>query len=247
MGTRFDLLLIGPGPAAAGRLWTGIAAELERLDGMLNRFEPASEVSRINAGASRAPVAVSPEMAEILRLCAAYYDSTERLFDVTLRDFSRVAFPAPRSVSFGGASLTLDFGGFAKGYALRKIGATLREAGARSAFADFGNSSILGIGRHPYGACWKVSLPNPCTQQTLDEFGLENRALSTSGNTARHNGHIVNPQTGVYDTELKLAAVAADDPLDAEVLSTVRMIAGSRQWERIARNFGNMQATLYTL
>ena len=71
------------------------------------------------------------------------------------------------SVRFDGEETSLDFGGFAKGYALKKIGVLLREAGVGSAFVDFGNSSILGIGRHPYGPCWRVSLPDPATGNAL--------------------------------------------------------------------------------
>ena len=121
---------------------------------------------------------------------------------------------------------SLDFGGFAKGYALKKIGVLLREAGVGSAFVDFGNSSILGIGRHPYGPCWRVSLPDPATGNALAEFDLVDRALSVSGNTAAHTEHIVNPRTGLRDASRQIVAVVADDPLDAEVVSTAWMIAG---------------------
>lgn len=245
MGTRFDLLLIGPGEGAAATLWAAVAGELERLDRMLNRFDPASEVARINACAASDSVGISAEMEAVLGLCRDYHARTDGLFDVTLGDFSRVTFPAPGYIRLGGAAL--DFGGFAKGYALRRIGAILRRAEVRSAFVDFGNSSILALGRHPYGACWKVGLPDPFTGRTLAEFDLEDRALSTSGNTANHTAHIVDPHTGIYDAGRKVAAVAADDPLDAEVLSTVRMIADAGQWERIAASFENLQATLYTL
>lgn len=247
MGTRFDLLLIGCGRSAAEEVWREVAGELECLDRMLNRFDPASEVSRLGAAAGREPVAVSAEMEAILRLCADYHRRTEGLFDVTLHDFSRVTFTAAGCVSLGGGETTLDFGGFAKGYALRKIGARLRRAGVRDAFVDFGGSSILGLGSHPYGSGWKVSLPDPRTGRPLDEFLLSDRALSTSGNTATHTAHIVHPLTQRYATARAYAALVADDPLDAEVLSTVRMIAGEAEWGRIAPRFAPMQATLYTL
>lgn len=247
MGTRFDLLLVGADPIPAERLWMDISDELERLDKLLNRFDPLSEVSRVNATAGRTSIAVSPELATVLRLCAFYYESTEHLFDVTRRDFAQIDFSASGDIRFGDPTLSLDFGGFAKGYALRKIAAMLRGAGIGSAFVDFGNSSILGVGRHPYGTCWKVGLENPYTQASLAEFCLEDRALSTSGNLPQYTGHIVDPRTGVGNRERKFAAVVSRDPLDAEVLSTVWMIADTGQRERIARNFENMQGFLYML
>lgn len=247
MGTRFDLLAIDSDPRRLGGVWTEIEAELTRLDRLLNRFDPASEVARVNAGAAHGIVEIGEELEAILRLCRSYYERTEHLFDVTLRDFSRLGFPEPGRLFFGDPSLSLDFGGLAKGYALREVERLLRQASVGSAFVDFGNSSILCLGRHPYGSCWKVSLPDPYTQQPLDEFDLEDRALSTSGNTAQHTGHIVNPLTGEYDRKRKVAAVVAADPLDAEVLSTVWMVADAGQRDWIGENFKEMQATLYTL
>ena len=123
------------------------------------------------------------------------------------------------SVSY--THLTLDFGGFAKGYALKKIQEILLRGNIENAFVDFGNSSIMGIGHHPYGDCWKVSLQNPYTQQTLDEFCLTDNTLSTSGNTEQYTGHIINPLTGIYNEQKKVTSILSDNPLDAEILSTV--------------------------
>ena len=131
--------------------------------------------------------------------------------------------------------------------ALKKIGVLLREAGVGSAFVDFGNSSILGIGRHPYGPCWRVSLPDPATGNALAEFDLVDRALSVSGNTAAHAEHIVNPHTGLRDASRQIVAVVADDPLDAEVVSTAWMIAGEPQRRRIACGFDKLEVYAYIL
>ncbi|KAB6330869.1 FAD:protein FMN transferase, partial [Bacteroides xylanisolvens] len=45
MGTRFDILLIHSDIDRLNTLWADIAYELERLDKILNRFDPHSEVS----------------------------------------------------------------------------------------------------------------------------------------------------------------------------------------------------------
>ena len=145
------------------------------------------------------------------------------------------------------SELTLDFGGFAKGYALQKIRNILQQENLQNAFIDFGNSSILGMGHHPYGNCWKVSFLNPYNQSILKEFNLKNCALSTSGNTLQYNRHIINPLTGIYNGERKASTVLSPDPLEAEILSTVWMIADHSQREHIAKNFKDIQATLYDL
>ena len=48
MGTRFDILLIHSDIDRLNTLWADIAYELERLDKILNRFDPHSEVSKIS-------------------------------------------------------------------------------------------------------------------------------------------------------------------------------------------------------
>ena len=238
MGTRFDLLIAGIDLPRADALWERTTALLEHLNRVFDRFDPASEVARVNAAAARAPVEVGPELGEALQSCQTYCERTEGLFDITLRDLSRVRLGTEAgvvSVRFDGEETSLDFGGFAKGYALKKIGVLLREAGVGSAFVDFGTSSILGIGRHPYGPCWRVSLPDPATGNALAEFDLVDRALSVSGNT------------GLRDASRQIVAVVADDPLDAEVVSTAWMIAGEPQRRRIACGFDKLEVYAYIL
>lgn len=247
MGTRLDVLLIQPDLAHLNQLWLDITNELERLDKMLNRFDPESEVAQLNARMPQTPLQVSEEFHGILRLCQHYYEKTFHLFDITLNDFSLVTLYNDRKVSFSTSRLTLDFGGFAKGYALKRIKEILLQGDIQHAFVDFGNSSILGIGHHPYGDCWKVIFQNPYDQRTLNEFNLKDTTLSTSGNTLQHTRHIINPLNRTYNEERKASTILSSDPLDAEVLSTVWMIADEEQRERITENFKNIQGTIYTL
>ena len=171
----------------------------------------------------------------------------KRLFIFSTSHFSQIQIHGNHHISFSNFSVTLDFGGFAKGYALKKIQEILLRGNIENAFVDFGNSSIMGIGHHPYGDCWKVSLQNPYTQQTLDEFCLTDNTLSTSGNTEQYTGHIINPLTGIYNEQKKVTSILSDNPLDAEILSTVWMIADDQQREQINENFKHIKGTIYTL
>lgn len=247
MGTRFDILLIQPDLNHLDQIWSDITTELERLDKMLNRFDPHSEVTRLNNSLPQTGISISQELALILQLCLFYYEKTLHLFDITLKDFSQIKLNNNQNTFFASSPLSIDFGGFAKGYALRKIEKILFQGNIQHAFINFGNSSIMGIGHHPYGDCWKVSLLNPYNQELLEEFDLLNSTLSTSGNTLQHTKHIINPLTGVYNEQKKIAAILSSDPLDAEILSTVRMIADKEQQEQINKNFTNIQETIYSL
>ena len=59
-------------------------------------------------------------MEDALRLCGDYYERTLHLFDVTLGHFRDVTVGAGK-VIFRNPMVRLDFGGFAKGYALRSV------------------------------------------------------------------------------------------------------------------------------
>lgn len=247
MGTRLDVLMIHTDSAHLNRLWLEIIQQLESLDKMLNRFDARSEVAQLNSRSSQNTASISRELEAILQQCSYYYESTLHLFDVTLKDFSRIQLHGNQCISSTDTTFSFDFGGFAKGYALQLIREILEQGDIRHAFVDFGNSSIMGIGHHPYGDCWKVSLLNPYNRQPLDEFNLMNATLSTSGNTLQYSGHIVNPLTGMSNKQKMMATILSANPLDAEILSTVWMIADEKQREQIKKNFSNIKETIYTL
>ena len=130
---------------------------------------------------------------------------------------------------------------------MKKIKELIEQENVNHAFVNFGNSSILGMGHHPYGDSWKVSFLNPYNQSLLNEFNLQNTALSTSGNTLQYTGHIMNPLTGIFNEQRKASSILSPDPLEAEVLSTVWMIANEQEQKKISEKFNNIQATLYNL
>ena len=223
MGTRLGMIVVGMDEDKVVPLWEHLHDLVFRLDRMLNRFDPESEVARLNMCDVPAGCPMSAEMASVFLLAQEYETKTQGLFDVTWD---------------GGK---LDFGGFAKGYFLRICGNILREAGVECAFVDFGNSSILGIGHHPYGDSWKVEVMNPYTHLPVMEYSLVDKAMSTSGNTPSYSGHIRNPHTGEACSDRHLVSVVSPDPLDAEVLSTVLMIADAGQYPSLQEEFPDAQ------
>ena len=245
MGTRLEALIVHSDKDMLSGLWLSMVRMLESMDSTFDRFAPESEVSGINAR-SHDIVDIGPVMEDALRLCRDYYDRTMHLFDVTIGNFPDMSV-CPGKAVFRNPSVRLDFGGFAKGYALRSVRQLLVENGVKDAFIDFGGSSIIGIGHHPYGDCWKVSLDSPWSGTGLRDFPLMDKALSTSGNTRFYSGHIVNPLTGAANSKRMVTTVMADDPLDAEVLSTVWMIADREQMQQISERFGEFEADIYEL
>ena len=219
MGTRLELLAAGVEREKMEALWDSLYDIAFSLDNHLNRFDPTSEVSYLNMYDNPLEQEKSEILTEVVNLAREYYDRTAGLFDVIDSDGK------------------LDFGGFAKGYFLRLCEKALRDAGVGCAFVDFGSSSILGIGHHPYGDSWRVGVVNPYTRLTVREVSLNNESMSTSGNTPAYSGHIRNPRTDQPCERRKMVNVVSKDPLDAEVLSTVLMIADEQDKDILKATF----------
>ena len=226
MGTRLEVLTIGVPKEMMTRLWEKLSAKAIALDAMLNRFDPTSEVSILNHSDNPLELEMSEDLSEMVHLADEYYDKTNGLFDVVDGEGK------------------LDFGGFAKGYFLKKCEEMLRSKDVSCAFVDFGSSSILGIGKHPYGDSWKVGVVDPYTRMQVCEVSLIDCSMSTSGNAPSYSGHIRDPRTGASCQGRKLVTVLSDNALDAEVLSTVLMIAGDEEREKILKNFPKSTAIL---
>lgn len=249
MGTRFDILLADVSSELGESCWTQVVAELQRLDKILNRFDPTSEVARLNQSAFEKPFEASVELWSILKECEKYHQMTNGVFDVTLKDFGLIRFhPKTDSISFKTPSVSLDFGGYAKGYALEKIKQILKSKKIENAFIDFGNSSIMGLGRHPYGDSWKISIENPFNiGEVLGEFTLSNTTLTTSGNTPGYTAHIINPFSGIRNEEKKCVCLITRDACEGEVLSTVLIAASMSEKQEIIAKFDPERVVEYNL
>ena len=139
--------------------------------------------------------------------------------------------------------MTLDFGGFAKGYALERIKQLLIKETAGSALVNFGNSSILALGVHPFGDHWPVGLANPFRDgEEAYGFKLRDGALSISGHTPEHPRHIIDPGSGGYVARDGFVAVQGRSPLVAEVLSTALFAAPETKWSGIMENYTDYRA-----
>lgn len=200
MGTRIEVLMTDIERRAGEVVWDALLVYIIAADSLLNRFDPSSEVSRINTSGAQP----SPELSEWLDTAEHYRVMSGGIFDVR----------------YGGL---LDFGGIAKGAVLRYAAGLLRGRGVLNALVDFGGSSILGLGHHPYGDAWEISLPDPYNGETLATVRLNDSALSVSGNRPGYGGHIVDPRSGARISGRRTVLVNSADPLDAEVMSTVLM------------------------
>lgn len=245
MGTRLDVVLLDVDEADAKALWEECVTDIEKLEATVSRFNPGSEVSLVNRSEPLSTVAVSPGFREILDLASEMCRLTEGTFDVTLGDGSHFSYDASGALLIPSGGLKIDMGGLAKGFAVDRMCRRLKNAGVKRAFISFGGSSIAGLGSHPGGESWRVSIADPFTGHPLRTVDLRDESLSTSGNSKEYRGHIIDPATGRAVTGRRLSAIVAPSAIDAEVLSTAWLVADADTRRRILNNFSVKEEFVY--
>jgi thiamine biosynthesis lipoprotein len=138
--------------------------------------------------------------------------------------------PSQHSVGVQRAGVVLDLGGLAKGYAVDRAVALLREWSISAALVHAGQSTAYALGKSPEGEDWLVDLRCPDRPtETLGRLPLCDAALSGSGQQL-HGPHIVDPRTGQPAGALAAWAVAPTGAL-ADGLSTAFMLMSPEELE----------------
>ena len=247
MGTRLDALLFGAERGKLEAVWRQMVAEIGRLERIMSRFDAEATLFRLNRDATLFPADVSEELWDVLQECKRYHEQTDGCFDIAHGRFGAVEFDDARRTIFLREGVTLDLGGCGKGYALRTARRLLEAEGVQRALVNFGDSSALATGAHPHGDGdgWPVAICDPYTQQQRGVICLRNDALSVSGNSPSRPLHIIRPATGVYVTGRKMTVAVADDPVEAEALTTALMVADEEEAARIAARFNVKEYGIY--
>lgn len=247
MNTKMELLLCGLKKTDAEFAFNQIYEETGRVEKMLNRFDPRSEVSKINSNPSGG-IKISEEFCAILEQCLTFNRLTCYFFDVCINT-GNSAVPGTKKFLMDAEKgiilpvntvLHFDFGAFAKGYVLDRIKTILEKISVSNALVNFGHSSILALGHHPHGNCWKISLQhsfNPTLE--VFTFDLFDEILTTSGVLPSKKAHIRSPFTGELKTEPATYSVVTKTGAEGEAISTALYAANDDVQRRaILKNFG---------
>ncbi len=141
-------------------------------------------------------------------------------------------------------ALQLDFGAFAKGYAVDRIIERLRAIGIRNAIINAGGDlrAIGGHGERP----WRIGIRDPRQPGVLASVELrEDESVFTSGDYERfyiYQGeryhHILDPRSGAPARGVRSVTVIHHDAASADAAATALFVAGPQRWWQIARRMG---------
>jgi thiamine biosynthesis lipoprotein len=253
MGTDVELLVDAE---QADDALDAAECEFHRLEALLSRFRPDSELSRLNFGRE---LEAGPDLLRVVALALEARDRTGGRFDPTLHDalvaagydrsFELVAASSgpvatsapPRRAAAAvvadvvvvdgvirlGEGVRLDLGGIGKGYAAERAAELLATAGPCLVSAG-GDVATR-------GGSWPVGVETSGDPLTLELRG--GSALATSGRDrrrwrrgGRELHHLIDPATGEPSaSDLLRVTVVAADAVVAEVEAKALFLTGSER------------------
>ena len=213
MGTLLDVQLYHEQPKAGLLILRQACQEARRLEALLSRHAPGSELALLNGQAGRGPVSVSPELFDLLRAARHWAQWSQGAFDPTVgtllhlwrnagnrrqapaddciqaalqaSGWAKLRLIRPSLVELTRAGVELDLGGIGKGYAVDRMGDILRQHGVHHALINFGESSLLAIGTRPDGRSWPIALRGLDGAVSAAEIAIQDRAIGTSASFGR--------------------------------------------------------------
>ena len=133
--------------------------------------------------------------------------------------------------------MALDMGGITKGYAVDRAIEILKKSGVKGAILNAGGD-LMTFGNRSDKDPWIIGLQHPRNPEEISaSFAADNSragtSVATSGdyqkffivNGKRHS-HILDPKTGMSNSEVISATVTAPSVMQADILATIAFIMG---------------------
>ncbi len=141
-------------------------------------------------------------------------------------------------------AVALNFGAFAKGYAIALQIEGLKKLGIDNAVINAGGDLSV-IGKHGERA-WNIGIRHPRSEQILASIEAQHgESIFTSGDyersyqyQGRRYHHILDPNTGYPTDDVQSVTVIHDDAGVADAAATAIFVAGSKHWQVTAKNMG---------
>ncbi len=208
MGTFVNMISFHPSQGAAEEAMGKAFTEIDRLTGLMNRFQSNSCIGQLNASGSldEAP----PEVMAVLRSSLHYHGMSQGAFDITVKpvvDLYQQSFrannapPSPEalkdamerigsqhlrltnnSVSFARSGMEVTLDGIAKGYIIDRAMDLLRKLDIQHGLINAGGDIIVHGGKGE-GKPWRIGIEDPWKRKRYaDVVTLTSGAIATSGN-----------------------------------------------------------------
>lgn len=257
MGTVVEIMAEGLESSKLETAVDAAFAEIARLDKLLSAYHQDSDVSRLSQSDNGSQV--TTETAEVLALGLDVAQRSGGAFDLTLGRLNSLwaisdgarRVPGQKAISaalrgIGPTSLSLDgrlvnkrmphlqidLGGIAKGYAVDRAIAVLKQHGITSAAVNAGGDMYL-LGQRPQRP-WRIGIQHPREKDAvLETVQVSDQAVVTSGDYERffvqegiRYHHIFDPQSGFPARDCQSVTIIADSVALGDALATAVFVLG---------------------
>jgi thiamine biosynthesis lipoprotein len=191
-----------------------VCREVARLEGLLSRFLPESEISRINGSAGIRSEKINREAYAVLSKAVEFPRFFPGCFDVTIGPLVTLWHAAKESLAqpddasvkrilplvdyrdlildrlemtagLRKVGQSLDLGGIGKGRAGDKILEVLQRFGISSAYSNLGGN-VVTLGAKPDGSPWRIGIQHPRqADRLIGAVSVVGRTVVTSGDYQR--------------------------------------------------------------
>jgi thiamine biosynthesis lipoprotein len=192
-----------------------VCSEVARLEGLLSRFLPDSDISRVNRSAGTKSEKVSPETFDVLSKAVEFSRSFPGCFDLTITPLvtlwhtgreslvqpddssikqllplvnyrDLVLDPREMTAGLRNAGQSVDLGGIGKGFAGDRILEVFNRLGISSAYSNLGGN-VVTVGAKPDGSPWQIGIQHPRQENALiGAVSVVNQTVVTSGDYQRY-------------------------------------------------------------
>ena len=274
MACTYTIEVYGEAAQPLAQIVNDALDEVDRIDRLMSHYKSDSPLSQLNRQAGQKPVSVSDELFDFLAECLRYSRASDGAFDVTVGPLmkawgffrgegrmptdselatarSNIGYqhvmldPERKTVFFAQPGLELDLGGIAKGYAVDRVVALLKQRGITRALVSAGGSTIYGLGSPPKLAGWEIKLRDPLhAEKSAFSVWLRDQALSVSGSYekffelhGKRYSHVMDPRTGRPVPGVLSVAVLSDTGTAGDALDNVFYVLGLAKSRRVLATF----------
>ncbi|OGC41708.1 hypothetical protein A2526_00710 [candidate division WOR-1 bacterium RIFOXYD2_FULL_36_8] len=200
--------------------------KIKELEKKLNRFDPQSEVSKINNANPYVKIKISKDTYNCIALAKQVSKVTNGAFDITLSgNYQNINLnPNDYSIEKLKKDIYINLDGIAKGFAVEKARDLLFKRGIKDGIIDA--TSSIAIFEIPK----RIGIKDPFKKDHIfEDFILgHGKALSTSGIYEQGN-HIINPKTGKTPKTWVSVTVIGQDAGFLDGLSTGLFVMEERE------------------
>jgi FAD:protein FMN transferase len=192
-----------------------VCREIARIEGLLSRFLPGSDISRINGSAGIESEKVNVDTYEVLSKAIEFSRHCPGCFDVTIEPLvslwnrGKASYTPPDDISIQQAlalvdyrdvildpwvmtaglrypGQSIDLGGIGKGFAGDRILDLFKQYGVSSAYSNLGGN-VVTLGAKPDGSPWQIGIQHPRKEgKLIGSVSVIDQSVVTSGDYQRY-------------------------------------------------------------